>query len=645
MVKILENIQKFLVYTAVLLFPVFVLSIFSNPLIIPKEVLLVSLSGLAILVWIIKIIVKGEMSFAVGKFDVAVLLIAITYSLSAILKTPNKFDAFLLPGTSTIIIASAILYFLLNQLDKKGKEGLSFVILLSSVLLAVSILFTETGILTKIPQLPAFVKDANFNALGGSFPSIIYLGITFIFSIGLLFKQKDFVKRLFIGVSLVIVVLGAAISVRNIMPGKPQALALTSFQTSWVVAVEALKESPIWGEGPANYLSAFNRFKPLAYNQTDLWQVRFTIARDFYLTVLTETGFAGLAAFAVLFVALYRSYKSYRSNRTYIFEGAALAILLIVFALFPILPILVTLLFILLSVVSGSEENVANVTLNTQSKVPAILMSLPFLAGVVTVAFFGTKVLAAEVTFQKALVALSKNDAKGTYDLMQKAIAQEPKVDRYHASFAQVNMALASSLASKKDITEDEKKTVSQLVQQAINEGKNTAVLNPQRSGNWELLASIYRQIMPFAQGADNFAIQTYTQAVALDPINPDLRISLGGVFYALGRYDEAIDAFKLAVLAKSDLANTHYNLAIAYREKKDFDNAITEMNTVLTLVKKDSADYTLAIKVLDELQKNKPAPKAAATGTDNLTAPQPVAPSNIKPPITLPEDSTPPTQ
>jgi tetratricopeptide (TPR) repeat protein len=202
-------------------------------------------------------------------------------------------------------------------------------------------------------------------------------------------------------------------------------------------------------------------------------------------------------------------------------------------------------------------------------------------------------------------------------------------------------MALATSIASNKNLTDADRTNITQLVSQAINEGKATVTLNPGRSGNWELLAQIYSNIMAFAQGADQFAIQTYTQAVALDPINPNLRISLGGVYYALGRYPDAIDTFKLAVLTKSDMANAHYNLAIAYRDSKEFDNAITEINNVLTLVPKDSADYNLAKSTLDALQKNKAA-AAPATGTQNLTTPQKQT-QVIQPPITLPQEATPP--
>jgi tetratricopeptide (TPR) repeat protein len=276
-----------------------------------------------------------------------------------------------------------------------------------------------------------------------------------------------------------------------------------------------------------------------------------------------------------------------------------------------------------------------------QTRVPSAIIATPIILGIIALAFFGTKAVIAEITYKKSLTALSQNDAKNTYDLMIKAVNQNPYVDRYHASLAQVEMAIATSIAGNKDLTEADRTNITQLISQAINEGKATVTLNPGRSANWELLAQIYGNIMPFAQGADQFAIQTYSQAIALDPISTNLRIALGGIYYSLGRYDEAIDTFKLAVLTKTNFANAHYNLAIAYREKKDYDNAIAQMNTVLTLVAKDSPDYTLAQSTLTDLEKSKPA-TAKSTGTENLTPPQKTE-TIIEPPIELPKEATPP--
>jgi tetratricopeptide (TPR) repeat protein len=409
-----------------------------------------------------------------------------------------------------------------------------------------------------------------------------------------------------------------------------------SLQTSWEIVIETLKASPVWGAGPDNYVSAFNAFRSVTYNQTNLWLARFSTAGNFYFTLITELGFAGLAAISVLLIGIYRTVVTGLKQKNW--DIVPLAILVILFALFPSAPVLVFLLMAFLAIFSKSEEK--SVSLAT-TRVPSAIIAAPILIAIIALGVFGTKAVRAELTFKKSLTALTNNDAKNTYDLMVKAVSQNPYVDRYHASLAQVEMAIATSIASNKDLTDTDRANITQLISQAINEGKATVTLNPGRSGNWEILAQIYGNIMPFAQGADQFAIQTYTQAVALDPINPNLRIALGGIYYSLGRYDEAIDAFKLAVMTKSDYANAHYNLAIAYREKKNFDGAIAEMNNVLALVVKDSPDYTLAQTTLKDLEKSKPA-AIKPTGTENLTPPQKTE-TVIEPPIELPKEATPP--
>jgi tetratricopeptide (TPR) repeat protein len=255
--------------------------------------------------------------------------------------------------------------------------------------------------------------------------------------------------------------------------------------------------------------------------------------------------------------------------------------------------------------------------------------------------FYASRALAAEVKFKKALDALVANQGTQTYDLMREAINTNPFIDRYHASYSQVNLILANAIAQNEDITDQDRATIAQLIQQAIREAKAVVTLNPQRAGNWELLASTYRTIIPFAQGADQFAVQTYNQSIILDPINPNLRIALGGLHYALGDYDTAIRVFELATFAKPDHANAHYNLAVTYREKGDIQKSINEMTLVLSLVDRDSDDYELVRTELENLEKR--LPTEAAEGTETLTPPQPAEAPVIQPPLELPEEAEPP--
>lgn len=632
--KVLETLEKYLLYTTVAIFPVFFLLNSTAPVIFPKAELLFFSLSILILIWVIKIVVKGSVSFSFGKFDLGVLLIAVTYLASAIIKTPNKMEAFLIPGTTTFVLFGAIFYFLANQLDKKGKQALENSFFFSGLFLSLSLILAQVGFFTKIPQLPLTIKDSGFNPIGGNVPAILYLIPSLLIGVALILKDNDIVKKIFSLVAEAVILMALVILIGQSLPNKPQSIKLPTFSTTWEVAIQTLAKSPIFGIGPANYLTAFNQYRSVSYNQTDLWATRFTTATNYYLTVLTETGLLGLFSFSILLIAVYKTVKKDLTN----IEKLTLAATLISLALLPASPAIVFTLFIILSFVSLSENNVKNT--NFSPKFLAYGFAVMVVAGIGWAYFYGTKMALAEAYFTNSLSALARNDGKATFELMQKAINQNPQVDRYHASFAQIEMALAQSLANKKDITDTEKQTITQLVQGAINEGKATVILNPERSANWELLAQIYRSVMPFATGADQFAIQTYTQASALDPTNPNLRIALGGVYYALGRYDDAIEAFKVAVLAKPDLANAHYNLAIAYREKKNYDQAIEEMNNVLNLVQKDSADYKLAQSTLEDLKKNQTSKPSVS---ENLTSPEQIGSSNIKPPIELPKEATPP--
>jgi len=636
MEKLLNSIQKYLVVAGAALFVVFVLPGFPSPYHVPKEIFAAVIISLALIASLIKSIIKGESKFFRGKFDIGIILLVIAYLATTIFRTPNKMEAFFYPGTTTFVLLSALFYLIVNQFTRRGKNAVLLALFTSGIFLSVSILFTQLGVFAKIPQLPTFMKDPAFNPMGASLQSVIYLFALLPIGVAQIIKEKEIVKRIFFGVASAVIIFGITLSGINMLPGKPQAPVLPSWQTSWEVVAEALKQSPLLGVGSANYLSAFNVYRPVSYNGTNLWQVRFYSANNYYFTLMTELGFIGIAAITILLISIYKKLSlDYKSKA---WEEISIAILVLAFAVFPAAPALIFLFMVLLAVFSGSEDKPITIATN---KVPAIIVASPIFLAIVALAIFGTRAVMAEANYKKSLDALTANDAKNTYNYMVQAVKLNPYVDRYHASLAQVDMALANSLAGKKDLTEEDRTAVTQLVQEAISEGKATVTLNSSRSSNWEVLAQIYRSIMSFAEGSDQYAIQTYSQAVALDPINPDLRISLGGVYYALGDYDNAIGAFQLAVVAKGNSANAHYNLAAAYAAKKDYDKAIAEVNTVISLVPQGSDDYKTAQATLEQLKKQKPA--TTDTTSQNLTSPETVTESNIKPPITLPSDSTPP--
>ena len=636
MEKILKQIEKYLLIIGITVFPLFVLPGFPSPYHVPKIIFACTIASLVLIFSMSRCIAKGELKYAKGKFDLGVSLLALTYLVASIFATPNKMEAFFYPGTTTFVLISTVFYLIINQLSKKGKNSVLLALFTSGILLSIFTLFASLGVFAKIPQLPSFIKNSSFNPLGSMIHSLVYLLVLLPIGIIQAVKEKDTIKKVFFCVASAVIIFGSTLIAIDILPGKTQTPIFPSWQTSWFVAVDTLQESPLLGAGPGNYLTAFNRYRPLSYNQSNLWQVRFSSANNFYLTLITETGLIGMVVLIILLATIYKSIVAGYKNR--VWEEVSLVILLAALVFLPASSALIFLLMVLLSVFSNSEENRITIASN---KIPSIIATAPVFLVIIGLVVFGSRAVAAETKYQKALEALVENNAKDTYAYMTEAKRLNPYVDRYHASLSQIDMALANSIAAKENLTEDDRNSVSQLIQEAITEGKATVTLNPTRSDNWEILAQIYRNIMSFAEGSDQYAIETYSQAVALDPIDPDLRISLGGIYYALGDYESAINAFQLAVAAKNDHANAHYNLAVAYAADGDYDKAISQMGIVLSLVEKDSEDYKTALSTLDQMKKQKPAENDSVS--KNLTLPETTEESAINPPIELPEDSTPP--
>ena len=667
MEKLLSKIEKYILYATVFIFPVAVFSISTNPFVVPK--LAVLTFGILLLLFVrsVRIIVSGKLDFNVGAFDLPVFLIAASYVLSTIFRTPNKMEALLLPGSTTAVLGGVFLYFLINQLKSEDKKTLSIVLFSSSVLFSFITLVAFTGVVSKIDQFPALLRGQGFTPEGGYLPAAIFLGSILPLGIGLFLTERHASKKAFLGVASFVVGLGVIISVFNILPGRQFSPRFPSMSTSWSIAVDSLKASPILGVGPGNYLTAFNRFRPLTYNATDLWAVKFATARNFLFTLITEAGLLATAGVILLLYSIYKTARRDLKEQKLVNWGfPAIAnltstVLLIIFIfLFPATILITALFFIYLALYSKTKYTSLNLTSQgieetssggaIASRFPALLITIPFIIGVIFVSFRATRILVAEYQFKMSLDALAKNDASKTYDTMRLAIRTNPYVDRYHASFARVNLVLANAIAQRAQVVQGEvpgkisdadRSTITTLVQQAIAEGKSTVALNPLRAGNWEILAETYRAIMPLAQGADAFAIQSFRQAVALDPLNPNLRIALGGIHYGKKDFESAVRILELAVATKPDHANARYNLSFALLESGDLERAIQEMTAVLSLITdKNSNDFAAVQKALSDMQAKK---DAQAVSGEELTPPQEAQEPALEPPLNLPEGSEPP--
>jgi tetratricopeptide (TPR) repeat protein len=269
------------------------------------------------------------------------------------------------------------------------------------------------------------------------------------------------------------------------------------------------------------------------------------------------------------------------------------------------------------------------------------------------------KAYLAEYYFKKSLDGVIQNNGKTVYDNNRLAIINNPYIERFRLQFSQVNLTIANNILQnslekqnkQKDnqsnqLSENDRQNLYQAIQAAINEGKAAVALNPQKAQNWENLAVIYRNLINISQQADLWAISSYQRAIVLDPQNPVYRLNLGGIYYSLNNFDEAIKLFEQTIALKPDWANAHYNLAWADYQKGNYQRAVSGMENVIALLnpKKDKADYEKAKKELEEFKKKLPSEKEQTASPEakpaQLNLPSPIP--SITPPIALPKEASP---
>jgi len=407
-------------------------------------------------------------------------------------------------------------------------------------------------------------------------------------------------------------------------------------QFGWTIAVENLKNIPqaLFGSGPGQFLSSFTRNKPAEFNQTAFWNMRFSGSSNEFFQVLTCLGLGGLAVYLYL---ISRFLKTQSKSA----EFYAAGVILLSLAFFPADFFLYFLLIVYLSLIhqedSRESHRVISFELTQQASVILSLISLLIL---LPSFYLLSRNLSSEINFKKSLVVASQGQGIETYNLQIKAISQNPNNSEFHRIYSNTNLALANSLATKENLSDQEKQTITQLVQQAIREARNAVALAPNNVTVWENLASLYHQLFNFAQGADQWAIASLNQTIRLDPNNPQLYLNLGGLYYSLNRFDEAINLFQTSVGLKPDFANGYYNLAAAFREKKDFQKAFEALNQASRFIDVNSPDYQKVQAEIEEVKKMLPqaVEETPFEGEETLSLPEPLpSPQPELTPIELP--------
>lgn len=588
------------------------------------------------------------------------LLLVAVFIISSFLQPTASARINALSGETAVVVGGVLLMLLIRQIRGQGREAEKSKRLFlgafvsSALILALVSILQYAGVLAGLFEMEVLSSSA-WTPTGSILNSIFLIVLALVYVLAAFVKvvKDNFQIPLLMGllVILIILALGVILAVLSFFEFD---LALISFQSAWVVAVEGFKNftSAVFGSGPGNFQIAYARFRPVTVNNTNTWSLYFASSFGQFLQLLTEVGLLGLLAFLGLVFTVYRQNKNSNNRLLSTYPGLLFIVLLVGALIVSFDTSLWLMFFLFLSLInlsSGSKKERGIKSFNEKIEVNRyfLLVVLAFLL-VVSGWWYG-KAVWADCLFARSLGAFSRGEGGNTYNWQLEVLEKNPHRDVYHLAYAQTNLALANTFSQNEDLTEQDQQQVTILIQQAIQEGKNAVAVNPLWFGNWASLANIYRQIIGVAQGAEQWAIDSSRQAIALDPVNPDLRIDLGGLFFALQDFESAQRQFEIAVNLKPDHPNAHYNLAAAYKAQEKWQNVVLELQTVLSLVESESSDFDLVKKELAEaeakLPKEEPIEKEgeeAVEAGEQLQQPQPLPEPQISP-IELPEESAPP--
>lgn len=659
-----------------------------------KLVLLIVGLATLLIIWSLRWIFQGKVSFTKTPLDAPLVLLLIIVILSAVfadIKSVVIYGNFpRIHGSLIAWITYILFYFIaVSQLRNKSQIlALFYTFLGSSIIVATLTLLSYFGVYPLGDLLP-FTKILNFTPTGSSFSTFAILSLLlplplisilrpnrylplpaalliaslfclttvlvgtfldllvlfFVFAITIFVSRKNFSKTTSILVLIPIVlslfVLGLSYlpTGKNLNPLQQKRLDFANFQelqlnflTSWKVSASAFRDAPFLGSGPSTYLFDFTLYKPVEQNKSAYWNIRFDNAFNEFLQILATLGGLGLLALIFLCIIILVFAKSRLNQEDPLIASLSIASIVVVLLLLVHTTTLISIiasLFILVMLFAAqksSQNKVEELTLGIQASkltdsqlvsnliigdVLPLILIIPIALGLVYVLWNGQKALMADYYHKVALNAASTNTLV-TYNNFVAAEQLNPNIDKYHSDLAQINFAIANGIAAKKgpsesspsgSLTDQDKQNIQTLLSQSINEARLATNLNPNNPQNWEILASIYRQISGVAQNALAFSLDAYGRAITRDPLNPILRLNVGEVYYSIKNYDLAIRFFTDAVNLKPDYANAYYNLSVALRNKGDLKGAEQTAQAVISLLDTKSPDYKVASDYLVDLK------------------------------------------
>jgi len=664
--SLLNRIVKYSIYVLVALVPLFFLPFSFEAFEFSKQYLLFFLVSLAFFAWLAKMVFHDkELRFRqtpLNLFVLAFLGVAILSAIFSIDKVSSLFGFYgrFSNGLVGLLSLGALYFLVLNSV--KDIKGLVRVFLGSSLVVVIMGYFSIFGIWAKISSLvplPRLMLSRTFNPVAGSLEGLaIFLAVVLVFLTGLLLVRKgknilywlllitslgllvmiDFiwawiiilvslvllvgfaiwrrifrenVNRLLIPVFLIIIAAFCIPWQSQFISGLPREQVLEQ-QTSWQIGFKAATDnvkSGFLGSGIGTFHYDFSQYKPLEFNQSWLWQIRFDRAGSYFSEILGQMGFLGIISylgligvFLIIFWFLTSGFKSFnlksQSLQLPLLVGfIALVVSQLVYYQNTVLAFMFW-LFLAMAVFSLSKPASEKViSFKDFPELSLIFSTLVIILGmaILTMYFYGGKFYLADMKYKDSLSLTGTQRIK----TLERSVSLNPRFSFYRMALSKAYLVEALTL---EDSTE-----IQSMISKSIDQGRVATQLGPNSVRNWEALGIVYREIGPVAQGATEWGIKSFEKAIELEPTNPVLYTELGKLHLVAGNTEKARENFGKALEKKSNYVEALFQLGLIYFNNNQVDQAIEQFTRVVAQAANHSnAHYSLGVAYTVKGEKEK---------------------------------------
>jgi len=456
----------------------------------------------------------------------------------------------------------------------------------------------------------------------------VSLAVAMVFLLAIAFWTRIFRRKVNVLMLPIVLLIISGIFIVN-LPGRIDALSdfnalnsdlpkelILSNEITNGVTWQSLKEYPIIGSGQGTFLANFARFKPVEFNESRFWNIRFDKGSNYLVEIVGTMGILGILSYLtvvlmfllIVFLSLWKLKKGkiVADEKLRLAEGDKLIILpfllfwLVLFASQFVYSQNTTLLFYFWLFTALGIVSWQGVQGAPYKKLSFSFKKLPEVGLVINVVLLILVFVAAGLFYLGGRFYLAEVRSVQAVTDSQELINRAEEIvnlNRYRANYRQ-NLSQVYLISAWEEARKPEEERNVQLLQTlasgSIQQARIATDISQNSVSAWENLGAIYRDAQGLIGGTFPFALEAYAKAIELEPSNPFFYREICRLRLTAEeeegdteeQWNKTVGYCQKAVDLKSNYLDAHIQLALAYEKKGDIEKALEQMNSIMDKLK-----------------------------------------------------------